>query len=191
MTPSIKTFIFMGKPGSGKGTQAKLLGSRLAFPVFAAGETLRAMAKEDSLVGRRMGEDIDAGRLVPHWLATFLFQRSIFSIPEESGIIFDGFGRKKEEAELLSETMAWLSRPYRVIHLVVSDEEVQRRIEGRSVGEKRADDEAVDVRLLEYRAHTEPAITHFTECGVVIDIDGAQAPEKVFADIESAVSTLS
>jgi adenylate kinase len=191
MASSVKTFIFMGKPGSGKGTQAKLLAKHLGFPVFAAGETLRAMAKEDTLVGRRIAEDIDAGRLVPHWLASFLFQRGVFSVSEESGIIFDGFGRKKEEAQLLSETMAWLSRPYRVIHLVVSDEEIRRRIDGRSEEEVRADDETVDVRLLEYRTHTEPAIKHFVDCDVVINIDGEQTPEQVAASVIKEVQTVS
>ena len=97
---------------------------------------------------------MNAGLLMPYWFATYLFLKELFALPEDTSAIFEGFNRKMSEAELNTEALAWLKRPFLVVHLKVSDEEIIHRIELRKRSEGRADDSAVDERLKEYRTYT-------------------------------------
>src|SRR3989344_1161543 len=125
------TIFFMGKPGCGKGTQAKFLAEATGWPVFSSGQLFRALEAEDTPVGRKLKRENEAGFLSPHWFAMYLYLKSVFSIPEGASAIFDGFNRKIEEAELNIGSLAWLERPFTVINVIISDEEVGRRLEGR------------------------------------------------------------
>lgn len=177
------TVLFVGKPGSGKGTQAKLLAEKTGWRVITAGDQFRAMAAEDTPIGRKMKVEMNAGLLLPSWLPTHLFLESIFSVKEEESVIFDGAGRKVPEAELIIDSLRWIGRSFVALHLVVSDEEVHRRLILRKEIEGRADDHSVSERLNEYYAHTDATIKKFREAGNCIDIDGEQTPEQIAARI--------
>jgi adenylate kinase len=179
-----KTIFFIGKPGSGKGDQTKMLSAATAWKILSSGDGFRAISAEDTPVGRKM----NAGLLAPHWFATYLFLKNLFSLAENESVIFDGFSRKLPEAELTVDALAWLSRSFTVIHLKVSDEEIKHRLELRKGIEGRADDNVVDERLKEYRAHTEPVIEMFRTKGVLIEIDGERAREPIAEDIRKALS---
>lgn len=184
-----QTVFFIGKPGSGKGTQAKKLAAKTGWIVKAAGEQFREMAKEESVLGKRIREDLDNGLLMPHWLAMYLYQRALFSVKDEDSVIFDGFNRKVPEAELNIATMQWIGRPFTVLNIEVSNDEVRRRLEGRAQNQGRGDDhqDAVEERLDEYETHTTKTIEIFKNLGVLIDINGEQDPEAVFADVLKAL----
>lgn len=184
-----KTVFFIGKPGSGKGTQAKLLAERTGWTVLASGAQFRAIAEEDTVVGRKMKKELAEGQLAPHWFAMYLYQRALFSVPEDANIIFDGFNRKVEEAELNIATLEWIGRPFKVVNIQISDEETRKRLEGRAVIEGRSDDrqDAVEERLKEYQEHTTRALEIFRKKGVLIDINGEQTPEEVAADVMNAL----
>jgi adenylate kinase len=183
-----RTIFFVGKPGCGKGTQAKLLAGKTGWPILASGDQFRAIAKEDSAVGRKVKEEMERGLLAPHWFAMYLYQRAIFSVDEGQSVIFDGFNRKVPEAELIVSSLEWLGRPFQVVHVKVSDEEVKRRLAGRGKVSDRADDHFVEERLKEYHAFTEDAIEIFRKAGVLIEVDGEQAPEAIAADIAAALN---
>ncbi len=85
------TIFFIGKPGCGKGTQAKLLSERTGWTVISAGQQFRAIAALDTRVGRKIKSEIEAGLLAPHWFAMYLFQKALFSLPSDASVIFDGF----------------------------------------------------------------------------------------------------
>src|SRR6185437_3141553 len=89
-----RTIFFVGKPGCGKGTQAKLLAEKTGWAVFAAGKLFRGISHENTPVGRKVKEENDAGLLQPHWFAMYLYLKSLFSIPDDASAIFDGFNRK-------------------------------------------------------------------------------------------------
>lgn len=182
------TIFFVGKPGSGKGTQAKILAEKTGWRAITPGEQFRAMSSEDSPVGRKVKEGNDAGLLQPHWLAAYLFLKSLFSIRSDEGAMFDGAGRTVPEAELIIDALAWLGRPFRVLNLKVSDEEVHRRLVLRREIESRADDHAVDKRLKEYHERTDPAIDVFRKAGVLIEINGEQSREAVAEEIGAALN---
>jgi len=180
-----KTIFFIGKPGSGKGTQAKKLAAKTGWTILASGAQFREIAEQDTIVGRKIREELAQGLLAPHWFAMYLYQRALFSVPEDTDLIFDGFNRKVPEAELNIATMQWIGRPFTVLNISVSDEEVRRRLEGRAQLDGRSDDHqnAVEERLDEYQTHTLKALELFKNLGVLIDIDGEQDPEAVFDSI--------
>ncbi len=183
-----RTIFFVGKPGCGKGTQAKLLSEKTGWAVISAGKQFRAIAAEDTPVGRKVKSEMDAGLLAPHWFAMYLYQKALFSLPDDTSVIFDGFNRKVPEAELIIESLSWLTRPFSVLYLHVSDDEVRRRLAGRKETDGRADDAVVDERLHEYYEHTAPAIELFRNAGALTEIHGEQPPEKIAADIRTALN---
>lgn len=185
----IKTVFFIGKPGSGKGTQAKRLAEKTGWTILASVSQLRAVAKEDTLVGRKIRDELAKGILVPHWFAMYLYQKALFSVPEDTSIIFDGFNRKVQEAELNIASLEWIGRPFHVVNIEVSDEEVERRLIGRAQTSGRSDDkqDVVEERLQEYAEHTMKALEIFRAKGVLIDINGEQTPDEVAADIVKAL----
>lgn len=181
------TIFFIGKPGCGKGDQAKLLSERTGWKVLTAGNEFRTMAGENTLVGQKIKSEINAGLLLPSWLPMYLFLKNLFSLSGEESVIFDGFNRKISEAELVIESLAWLNRPFSVLYLKVSDEELKHRLALRKGIEGRADDNVVDKRLKEYRAHTEPVIELFCKKGMLIEIDGERAREPIAEDIRNTL----
>lgn len=182
-----RTIFFIGKPGSGKGDQAKLLSKTTGWKVVTPGEQFRTMATEDTPVGKKVKEEMSAGLLLPYWLAEYLFLKNIFLLKEDENIILDGFGRKVPETGIMIEALAWLGRPFTAVHLKVSDEEIRHRLSLRKEIEGRADDNVVDERLKEYRLHTEPSMEKFREAGNLIEINGEQSREAIAGDIRAAL----
>ncbi|HUX81186.1 MAG TPA: nucleoside monophosphate kinase [Candidatus Paceibacterota bacterium] len=183
-----RTVFFIGKPGCGKGTQAKLLSEKTGWDIVSAGKQFRKISREDNPIGRKIKSEIDAGILAPHWFAMHLYLQALFEIGTETNVIFDGFNRKIEEAQLITDSLAWLERPFVSIYLRVSDEVVRERLAGRKEIEGRSDDNAVDERLSEYREFTDPAIALFRTAGALIEIDGELPPEEIAKAIHMALS---
>jgi len=181
----INTLLFIGKPGSGKGTQTTLLSEKTGWPARSSGDMFRAFAKEETPAGRKYKNEMEQGFLAPDWFAAYLFQKSIFALAPEDGIIFDGFGRKVPEAKIVIDVLTWLERPFRAVHIKVSDEEIHTRLSKRAAVSGRADDSAIDKRLDEYRLHTDPAIEVFRNAGVLIEVNGEGSVEDIQADIRS------
>ena len=182
-----KTIFFVGKPGCGKGTQAVLLGEETDWPVFASGHLFREITREDTPVGKLVKKENDTGMLQPHWFAMYLYLRSLFSVKEGQRVIFDGFNRKAPEAELIIESLTWLGRPFKVINIVISDEEVHTRIDKRKQVSGRVDDHVAAERLTEFYEHTVKAIALFRDVGALYDIDGERSVEAIAADIKTVL----
>jgi adenylate kinase len=188
MTPV--TVFFSGKPGSGKGTQARMLAARTGWQVLASGAQFRAIAAEDTAIGRKIRDEIEAGQLAPYWFAMYLYQRALFSVSDDANVIFDGFNRKAEEAQLIIDSLAWLGRPFIVLNIGISDDEVRERLAGRSMTSGRVDDRqnAIEERLEEFETHTVKALQVFRDMGVLVEIDGEQSPEAVASDVAKALN---
>jgi adenylate kinase family enzyme len=92
------------------------------------------------------------------------------------------------EAELVIDSLKWLGRPFTILNIAVSDEEVKRRLVLRKEIEGRADDSVVDERLKEYKMYTEAAIEKFRESGSLIEVNGEQTPEAIAEDIVKALN---
>lgn len=173
----------MGKTGSGKGTQSELLAKKLGYRIFSTGDEFRKLRKQDNFLGGLVRGAYDQGLLMPHWFASYIFEDALLQLAPEQGLVCEGIGRKEPEARLFHDVAGWLNRDYLVFELVVSDEEVTRRMLSRDRGDGLNDEEKIKVRLREYCEFTEPAINFFKSEGKVISIDGMPSMEKIHEEV--------
>ncbi len=123
-----RRIVLLGPPGAGKGTQAELLAQELAVPHIAAGDLLRAEVQRGGPLGQEAQGYMDRGELVPHELVVRIVGARLAEVGRQ-GFILDGFPRDLAQAEALEQ----LVQVERVIHLVLSREEVIRRLSARLV----------------------------------------------------------
>ena len=179
----VKTFVFMGRPGSGKGKQSELLAKKLNCKIFSSGARLRDIAKENSVLGHKVTKILDSGDLAPSWLASFLFGEVFLTLDNNETIIFDGVGRQEDEAKLFAEICNWLGRDFKVIYLNVSEKTVAERISKRHIAEGRTDDDNIQERFNKYNNQTVPALNFFHSIDKVIDVDGEPLPDVIAAEV--------
>lgn len=175
----------MGVPGAGKGKQSELLSQKTGFAIYSTGAELRSIAKVGGALGDKIGEVMRSGGLMPAWLASFLFQRSLIFLEPEEGIIYEGVGRKRAEAELFAEVCDWIGRDFRVLHLNVSEDSSRERLGKRHKLEGREDDhpETITRRFEHFHAETVPSLEYFRSIGKVMEIDGEPLPDAVFKEV--------
>jgi len=185
----VNTFVMMGRPGSGKGTQGKLLAKKLGCEIYSTGNRLREMAKGHGFVAEKVKKVIDSGELLPNWFSSHMFVEVLLSLAPEDTIVFEGACRRLHEAQAFDETAHWLERPYKAIFLNIPDEEVERRIAERKGVEGRADDasDTVDRRIKEYEEHTAHAIEFFKQKGVLVEVSGLDTIENVHLKVLEAL----
>jgi len=179
---NVDTVVLIGKTGSGKGTQAKFIAEEFGYKLFSTGDNFRELRLENTPLGRRVKEDYDEGLLMPHWLASFLFQKALLGLKDGESIVFEGTGRTLPESQVFDEVCKWLRRNYVVFYLKVSDEEVIKRQQKRQRDSLDQIDK-IKKRLEEYRLHTALGVEFFREKGKLIEIDGEQSPEDVQKEI--------
>lgn len=179
------TFIFTGRPGAGKGTQAKLLAEKLNANFISAGAELRKFAEFDTPVSKRVKEEMEQGLLLPSWVPIYIFHNIVFSLKGEEPIVLDGFARKVFESETITDTFNYIGREFTIINLEIPVEMVQERIEIRKKTQDRADDadDSVEQRLAEFEEYTADAIKYFCDNAKVVDVDGTQSIEEIQKEI--------
>ena len=180
--------VLLGPPGSGKGTQGPLLASALGVPHLSTGDLLRREVEHGTELGRRVGELIDRGELVPDELMIAVVAAALGDAAD-GGYVLDGFPRTVAQAETL-ERGSQLPAPDAVVHLVVPDAAVRERLAGRAADEGRADDADPDViarRLRVYHDETEPLVAHYRDEGILVTVDGDAAPDEVTRRILAAL----
>ena len=126
-----KALILFGPPGSGKGTQAKLLRDTLAVPHISTGDMLRERIASGDPLGRQVEGLMHAGRLVPDEVANRLVEERISRPDCRGGFILDGYPRTIPQAEVLGRRLKELGFETVVIHLKVDYTIIIKRIAGR------------------------------------------------------------
>ncbi|OGE74226.1 MAG: hypothetical protein A3I07_00935 [Candidatus Doudnabacteria bacterium RIFCSPLOWO2_02_FULL_42_9] len=181
-----KIIVFMGAPGSGKGTQTKLLSSKLGYEFFSTGELSREYAKQDSELGQKIKSIIDQGIILPIEIIRQIFIKKFESILNASGVILDGYPRTIEQVQLLEELM----KKYNIqnilaVFLDADREKLVKRLLLRSELEKRADDDinAMTTRFDEYMTKTAPVKDYYERKGLLVHINGDQPIEAVQQEI--------
>src|SRR6476659_1613644 len=147
--------VFLGPPGSGKGTQAKLLAERLGVPAISTGEMLRTAVLEGTPLGGKVKEVMESGELVPDDLMIALIRERLAAPDAATGFVLDGFPRTVDQALALEEIQSGNGKELRtVINLTVPESALIERLAGRSGTERRADDR-VDTVLERLRVYHE------------------------------------
>jgi adenylate kinase len=181
--------VLVGPPGSGKGTQGPVLAAHLGVPHLSTGDLLREQVEAGTELGRRVGEVIDRGDLVPDGLMIDVVIDALGGAAGK-GYVLDGFPRTVAQAEMLEKDGSPLPAPDLAVHLDIPDEVVHRRLAGRALEEGRRDDADPDVierRLQVYREETEPLLVHYRDRDALVTVDGDGPPEEVSARLLAAV----
>jgi len=202
--------VFLGPPGSGKGTQSEVLRERLAIPQISTGDMLRAARKAGTPLGKQAESFMSAGKLVPDEVVIGLVEERVQQPDAAKGFILDGFPRTLPQAEALDALLARLGKPLdRVVQIDVSkdllvERAVLRRTDKRTGRiyhlkysppppdaelEQRADDqeETVSKRLEEYEAVTQVLSPHYEKLGLLRRVDGVGKPEVITARVLEAL----
>ncbi len=210
------TLIFLGAPGSGKGTQAKRLAEKLELEHISTGDILREAIKKESELGIMARKYMDAGQLVPDEVVLGIIKEELLT-QDHKGHIFDGFPRTAAQAEGLDKIFGELGAGIsKVINLNVPDDVIVKRLGARLIcrncghdfnteskpprvpgicdicgGElyRRPDDAAAIVqnRLSVYREKTRPIENYYRSKGLLADIDGNRSCDEVFDSVVEAV----
>ncbi len=183
--------IFLGPPGSGKGTQAKLLAERLGVPAISTGEILRDAVREGTPLGVKAKAIMEAGELVPDGLMVALIQGRLAASDASRGFILDGFPRTVQQAESLEKLIAGNgSSLTAVVNLSVPETVLVDRMHGRAQAEGRADDrpETILERLRVYREKTEPLAGFYRGRRLLADVDGMGDITEIADRIDQALA---
>ena len=131
-TMSSRVILFLGAPGSGKGTQSAWLSSQLAIPALSTGDMLRGEAKEDTPAGLRLRGILASGALVSDEIVCEAVGSRLRRELRNKGIILDGFPRTIRQAERLDQMLADLNVPKPlVLHLDISRDRLVERLTSR------------------------------------------------------------
>jgi len=182
--------VFLGPPGSGKGTQAKLLAERLKVPAISTGDMLRAAVREGTPLGLQAKAVMEAGELVSDDLMIGLIRERISQPDARPGFLLDGFPRTVEQAVALDGLLKGNEkRLSTVVNLSVPEAVLIDRLAGRSGQENRSDDrrETVLERLRVYCQKTEPLIEFYRRRGLLTDVDGVGEVSEIADRISRAV----
>lgn len=187
--PSLRkpyVLVVLGRPGSGKGTQAGLLEKKLKFEHLSTGQLLRDRAGKRDFLGKVIHKTLDAGKLVPTPIVFQLWMPRLERFRHSKkfkGVLFDGSPRKLYEARMLDETMEFYGweRNLVVLNIVISPKEAMKRLLKRG----RHDDDTNDIkrRLAWFRQEVNPVLRFYQKKGVRIDIDGERSVRKIHTDI--------
>ncbi|MFN3406382.1 MAG: adenylate kinase [Caldimicrobium sp.] len=207
--------VFLGPPGAGKGTQAKILIEKYGIPQISTGDMLREHRAKGTELGKKAQEYMDKGLLVPDEIILGMVKERLSQPDCEKGFILDGFPRTVAQAEALDKILAEMGRKLDfALALVVPDEVLVERLTGRRTckscgmmyhikykppkvegkcdvcgGElyQRPDDneETVRNRLKVYHESTAPLIDYYRSKGILREIDGSKSIEEITAQLIS------
>lgn len=214
----MKKVVFLGAPGSGKGTQAKQLSDELGIPHISTGDMLREAVRNETDLGRQAAPIMASGGLVPDDLMVGIIGERLGQPDASGGFILDGFPRTVVQAEKLDALLAGNGDgKARVLYLSVPDDVIVSRISARRTcaecGEiyhlenkppaaeglcdscggqliARTDDteEAVRKRLEAFHRQTMPVVEHYRAQGSFVEIDGQRPVDEVFEQIGQSLS---
>ena len=206
-------FVFLGPPGAGKGTQTKVVASRLGIPHISSGELFRENIKRQTELGKLVNQYIKVGELVPDDITVNMIRERISRPDCAAGAILDGFPRTPAQAKafegILKETESKISKvPYIKVQENALIERLSGRLTCRAQGHvfhnqynppsepgvcdfdgsklyQREDDkpETVSRRIRVYEEQTRPLVEYYLKRGILVEVDGNQSIDTVTADL--------
>jgi len=206
----MKGIVMLGAPGSGKGTQAKMLSSRFGIPQISTGDMLREAVKTGTEMGRRAKTCMDQGGLVPDEVVIGIVRDRLKASDCREGFILDGFPRTIPQAEALDKALQEMGKKITtVLSLEVDEAALMERLCGRRTcpgcgamfhvrfnppraeGKcdacggaliQREDDkeETIRTRLVNYRKSTEPLIGYYQGTGKIRSVQASGEIDGIF-----------
>lgn len=172
----MRDIILIGKQGSGKGTQGKLLAQDFGFKIFETGGALRAISQTDTDLGRTVLEITQRGDLVSNDIVMQIVEDFLENVEEGVPVIFDGIPRSEEQRVSLEAVLKKMGRDFKVVELLLDNDVAVQRMLARG----RVDDtpEAIAKRLENFDAYTQPLIAVWKEQGLVHSVDGSGTIEE-------------
>ena len=145
--------VFMGPPGSGKGTQAQALVREQGMVQLSTGELFRDHIRRDTALGKQAKVFLDKGDYVPDQVTVDMVRERLRGIPASTRVVFDGFPRTVAQADELDELLREFGRSVNGVILIDAPrDELLRRLSKRSQDQGRTDDTpAVIARRLDVR----------------------------------------
>jgi adenylate kinase len=215
-----RALIFLGPPGAGKGTQAKLVAEQYGVPHLSTGDMFREHVRLGTELGRQAKPIMERGDLVPDQIVLGMVEERIARPDCADGFVFDGFPRTLAQAETLNRILEQqdFGEPA-VIFFRVADDVLLRRLTGRRTcktcgaiyniydhppkvegrcdidgGElmQRADDkpEVIGERLAAYEKQTKPLVEFYRAQGVLTEIDAAAGIATVSKSLAGVLSRI-
>jgi adenylate kinase len=182
-----KTILLFGAPGSGKGTQGKILGAIPGFFHSSTGDIFRSLDLQ-SPTGRQVWDYTSKGKLVPDELTITIWKQYLRGMEminqfhsESEIIVLDGLPRSVAQAKLLEDTIDVL----KVIHLVADQAKMVERLRRRALKENRVDDasdEVISRRFEVYQKETKPVLDYYPD-EKILPIDATQSQIRVLSEI--------
>jgi adenylate kinase len=188
-----RTILLFGAPGSGKGTQGKILGTVPGFFHFACGDAFRNLRIEDPM-GRVFVEYSSRGELVPDEATINLWRKNIKAstadgefVSDRDILVLDGIPRNVHQAKMLKDTLDVRA----VINLACADQgKMIERLQRRALRENRLDDANLEVirkRLETYETETRPVLDYYGP-SLVFKVDSIESPMNVLRRILDIVA---
>ena len=184
--------ILFGPPGAGKGTQSELIQKKFNLTHLSTGDMFRFHMKNETELGKKAKEYMEAGNLVPDQLVIDMIDAKLSESHDTKGFIFDGFPRTTDQAlaldELLSKKGWGISK---MVSLEVEEDELVKRLllRGKDSGRKDDQDESIiRNRMAVYNNETAPLKDFYAEQGKQVGVNGIGSVEEINERINSAIS---
>ncbi|MBT8190989.1 MAG: adenylate kinase [Saprospiraceae bacterium] len=184
--------ILFGPPGSGKGTQAKMLVEKYGLTHISTGDLFRNEIGNGTPLGLKAKAFMDAGKLVPDEVTIGMLENRVNETNNQKGYILDGFPRTINQSEALDKFFE--SRNTEVTHLLaleVTDEEIIKRLLERGKTSGRPDDaneEVIKDRIVEYNAKTSQVFDYYAKQEKSQSVNGIGSIDEIFGRLCDALS---
>ena len=181
-------------PGAGKGTQAAKLAAHYGVAHLSSGALLRDEVTRGTKIGLIAADYLKRGDLVPDELVIEMLLMPVLEAASNGGYVLDGFPRtlrQAEEAYSVAQRIEGVELQA-VVHLQVSQEELRNRLRARAHREGRLDDTelALEHRFKVFDVETRPLLGFYAKRGILVDINGEQSVQDVFAAITAAIDAI-
>ncbi|KAI4291460.1 adenylate kinase [Pancytospora philotis] len=171
--------VIIGLPGSGKGTQSKMVADKYSLVHISSGDLLREQMEKDNALGKEIRRHMEEGILFPDELVNSVFVENV----PASDYILDGYPRKLSQIDTFKNVNL-------VLYLTLSEDEAIERILNRNEGREDDNKDAVKVRLDAFVKKTQPVIERYREFGILHEIDASGSQEDVFDRICGVIQKL-
>ena len=180
-----KHLLFLGAPGSGKGTQAELISQSNSYLHLSTGELLRKEIEMNTILGMEVKDIINKGELVSDELVLKIVRQNL--VKDNKGWILDGFPRNLSQANSLNEVLIEINQSLEIVfYLDIPEEVLIERLLLR--GRKDDTEETIRTRFNIYKKTTEPLIKYFKDLSLLEYIDADRDLKTISSEIKQKMA---